>query len=140
MKAPELSLPEAVRQKASVSAGGEHAWRQSDVEEAIEAARKAQLGCQGGLVPFQSRDGTCEAYCLDFDPPARLENESWEAYVSRSNDQALDGCRRVCRETDFRSVAREWEFLRTKIERGYDPIDDLWFVLYFVNDSTPRVL
>jgi hypothetical protein len=140
MKAPELSLPEAVRQKASVSAGGEHAWRQSDVEEAIGAARKAQLGCLGGQVQFQSRDGICEAYWLNFDPPARLESESWQDYVSRSADQALDGFRRVCRETDFRSVAREWEFLRTKIEHGYDPIDDLWFVLYFVNESTPRVL
>jgi hypothetical protein len=35
MKTEELLLPEAVRRKAAVSVGGEHAWRQDDVEEVV---------------------------------------------------------------------------------------------------------
>jgi hypothetical protein len=41
----ELLLPEAVRRKAAVSVGGEHAWRQQDVEEVLQEARAASLGC-----------------------------------------------------------------------------------------------
>jgi hypothetical protein len=38
---------------------------------------------------------------------------------------------------DFRSAAREWEFIAAKMEReAYDPIGDLWFVLYFVAEGT----
>ena len=33
-------------------------------------------------------------------------------------------------------MAREWEFLRAKMEGGeYDPVGDLWFVLYFVKQG-----
>ena len=54
----------------------------------------------------------------------------------RSADKTLDAFHRVCRETDVRLVASEFEFLRTKMDReGYDPVTDLWFVLYFVNES-----
>jgi hypothetical protein len=137
----ELLLPEAVRRKAAVSVGGEHAWRQQDVEEVLQEARAASLGCLGGQVQFRTREGICEADWLNFDPQPQHEGEPWSDYVSRSTDQALEGFRRVCRETDFRSVAREWELIRTKMAReAYDPLDDLWFVLYFVNESTSRAL
>jgi hypothetical protein len=36
VKTEELLLPESVRRKASVSDGGEHAWRQHDVEEVLQ--------------------------------------------------------------------------------------------------------
>jgi len=52
VKAPELLLPEAVRRKASVSDGGEHAWRQHDAEEVLQEARAAGLACLGGQVHF----------------------------------------------------------------------------------------
>jgi hypothetical protein len=137
----ELPLPEAVRHNAVVSVGGEYAWRQQDVEEVLQEARAASLACVGGQVQFQTREGTREAYWLNFDPPPKREGEAWSAYVSRSTDQALEGFRRVCRETDFRLVARDWELIRAKMAReAYDPLDDLWFVLYFVNETTVRAL
>ena len=137
----ELLLPVSIRQKASVSAGGEHAWRQTDVEEAIRSAREVGLACLGGQVQFQQPDGTCEAYWLTLDPQSRRDGEPWQDYVSRSADEALDGFRRLCRGTDFQSVAREWELIRTKIDReAYDPVRDLWFVLYFATESTLRTL
>ena len=128
----ETRLPDRIRLKASISPGGEHAWRRSDVEDAIQAAREVGLGCLGGQVQFQSRDRICEACWVSYDPQERRPDEPWADFVARSADETIEGFRRVCRETDFRSVAREFEFLRAKIEQeGYEPLDDLWFVLYF---------
>ena len=129
----EAALPESIRRKASIAPGGEHAWRQRDVEEAIGAAREAGLGCLGGQVQFQPAGETCEAYWLNYDPEEQRAGEPWPDYVSRSAAETLDAFRRICRETDFRAAAREWESLRTKMDgEGYDPVADLWFVLYFM--------
>ncbi len=135
----ELALPEIIRSKASITPGGEHAWRIGDVEETIEAACEVGLGCLGGQVQFQLPEGTCEAYWLAYDPTERRAGEPWRDYVCRAAQETRDAFRRVCRETDFRRVAREWEFMRTKIDReGYDPMNDLWFVLYFDKEPASR--
>ena len=117
MKMEELLLPEAVRHKAAVSDGGEHAWRQQDVDDVLQEARAAGLACLGGQVQFQTPEGIAEAYWLNFDPQPQLERETWSDYVSRSSDEALEGFRRLCRDADFRSVARDWEFIATKMDR-----------------------
>jgi hypothetical protein len=130
----ELALPGVIRRKASITPGGEHAWRMEDVEETIAAAANAGLACLGGQVQFQLPGATCEAYWLNYDPTERQANEPWKDYVCRAAEETREAFRRLCRETDFREVAREWEFMRTKIDReGYDPMDDVWFVLDFVS-------
>ncbi len=89
---------------------------------------------------FQTHEGVCEAYWLNLDPQPQREGEPWPDCVSRSSDEAIEGVRRLNRSTDFKSVAREWESIRTKIEReAYDPLDDLWFVLYFATESSLRI-
>jgi hypothetical protein len=128
----EFALPEVIRAKAAVTPGGEHAWRLGDVEEVVLAAEAAGLGCLGGQVQFRPPEGTCEAYWLTYDPNERRPGEPWGDYVSRTARETLSAFRRLCRDTDFRAVARDWEFIRTKMDReGYDPTRDLWFVLYF---------
>lgn len=72
VKTTELLLPEAVRRKAAVSAGGEHAWRQHDVEEVLQEARAAGLACLGGQLQFQTPEGIAEAYWYNFDPQPQL--------------------------------------------------------------------
>lgn len=127
----ESQFPDRLLRRASVSPGGEHAWRKADIEEVVEAAREAGLACLGGQAQFQIPDGTCEAYWLNYDPAGRREGESWESYVARSAEETLDAFRRLCAETDFRRVAREWEALRALEDEGLDPVEHLWFVLYF---------
>lgn len=139
MKTAELLLPEAVRRKAAVSVGGEHAWRQHDVEDVLREAVAVELACLGGQVQFQTREGICEAYWLNFDPQPQREDESWSDYVSRSSNEVLESFCRLSGTRDFRSVGREWETIRTKMDReDYDPVDDLWFVLYFATDAGMR--
>jgi hypothetical protein len=110
----------------------------ADVEEAVEAARKAGLACLGGQVQFQIPGGICEAYWLNYDPAERLDNEPWETYVSRSAEETLGAFRRLCAETDFRREAREWEPLQAMAEAGLDPVNHLWFVLYFEAEAADR--
>jgi hypothetical protein len=36
-------------------------------------------------------------------------------------------------------VAREWEFIARKMDgEDFDPLDDLWFVMYFRTDDGVR--
>jgi hypothetical protein len=128
----ESALPESLRMKASVSVGGEHAWRMEDVEEVVLAARDIGLACLGGQLQFQFPDGICEAYWIAFDSTERQANEPWEHFVSRSAEEALWKFRQVCRDTDFQGIARKWGFISQKMDReGCDPKDYLWFPLYF---------
>src|SRR6266700_2686083 len=101
LKTAELLLPEAVRRKALVSVGGEHAWRQHDVEGVLREAVAVGLVCLGGQVQFQTREGICEAYWLSFDPQPQPEGEPWSDYVSRSSNEALEGFRRLSGATNF---------------------------------------
>ena len=103
------SLPEDLRSKAS-TAGGEQAWRMADVEDIILAARNLAMACIGGQVQFRFPGGTCEAYWVNFDSTERQPGETWPAYVLRSAEETLFAFRRICRETDFRELAREWDF------------------------------
>ena len=138
MMPDELLLPKAVRLKAAVR-GGEYAWRQDDVEGVIRQAEVVGLACLGGEVQFQTADGVCEAYWLTFGPGPRREGEPWPDYIGRSADETLDKFHQLCRRTDFKSLAQEWDLLRTKMEgNAYDPVDDLWFVLYFATESRLR--
>jgi hypothetical protein len=131
----ELVLPASLRQRASISPTGEHAWRKDDVEAVLAAARHAGLACVGGQVQFQTLEGTCEAYWLNYDPEPQGADETWLEYVSRSAEETLAGFRKICNETNFANVAREWDVLRDKMDREqYDPVTDLWFVLYFASE------
>jgi hypothetical protein len=70
---------------------------------------------------------------------APLMESGAAAQPCRRHRQEFGGFRRLCRRTDFKSAAQEWEFVRARVEReAYDPVDDLWFVLYFATESTLR--
>jgi hypothetical protein len=128
----ESALPDPIRRKASITPGGEYAWRTGDVEEAITAACDTGLACLGGQVQFQVAGRTFEAYWVTYDPGERRVGEPWREFATRSCRETLEAFRRVCRETDFRVLARHWEILRNRVASGtYDPTNDLWFVLYF---------
>lgn len=132
----EQALPEDLLRKASITSGGEHAWRMEDVKQVIHAARDAGLACLGGQVQFQFHDGTCEGYWINYDPSERRRGEPWVDYVARSADETTAAFDRVCQKTDFRQVACQFDFARRRIEgEGCDPRDHLWFPLYFTMEE-----
>ena len=132
----ETFLPEALRARASVAAGGEHAWRQADIASVIAAAQIIGLATLGGQAQFQFSDGTCEPYWLDYTPAPRQAGEDWQTYVTRSAHETLTAFNRLCETVDFTDEAMQWEFIRQKMQvEGIDPLNYLWFVLYF--DAEP---
>ena len=81
---------------------------------------------------FRFDDATCEAYWVSYDSSGRKSDESWQKYVERTAEETRIAFQRVCREIDFHKLAHEWEFIQKKMdESGINPLNHLWFVLYF---------
>jgi hypothetical protein len=132
----EDRLPPRIRDKAAVSANNEYAWRKDDIEEVIHAARSAGLASIGGQVQFQFPDGTCEAYWLCYSAPSQANNEPWAIYVERSAQEIYSQFQHLCATSDFAQEAMHWEFIRKKVQTDQsDPLDHLWFGLYFAAES-----
>ena len=132
----EQSLPKDILSKASISPGGEHAWKMEDIPEVIEAARAAGLANLGGQPQFQDPIGTAEPYWLNFEPTERKANESWHRYIDRSATETLAAFNNLCQSTDFeREGCKNWPHIKEAKEKGINPTEHLWFVLYFEKNS-----
>lgn len=132
----EEALPKDLLSRASVSPGGEHAWRMEDIPKVIEAARVAGLANLGGQPQFQGPIGTAEPYWLNFEPAGRRENENWQQYVNRAAAETLEAFKRLCNETDFeKEGCQNWSHIKGAKEKGMNVNEHLWFVLYFENNS-----
>ena len=128
----EQALPKDILSKASISAGGEHAWKMEDVPEVIEAARIAGLANLGGQPQSQGPIGTAEPYWLNFEPSEQKANENWQSYVDRSASETLASFNKLCQSTNFeREGCKNWPHIKKAKEKGINPLEHLWFVLYF---------
>jgi hypothetical protein len=128
----EIELPEEIKSKAHIRSGREYAWKKSDFESAVIAAKSNNLASIGGQAQFIFRDGVCEMYWINYDSTGKKPDESWESFVNRSADEVLSVFRIVVEVTDFRKEALEFNFIKDKIETDeIDPLDYLWFVGYF---------
>ncbi len=124
-------LPEHIRMKAA-TAGGEYAWRPSDVEDVIRAGRSIGLACIGSEIQFQLEEGICEPEELGFDSGEPRESEPWQEYVDRAAADMILKFRKRLTETDFVEVAKRWPFLKSKFaDKTFNIDDHVWFVLYF---------
>jgi hypothetical protein len=132
----EESLPHHLLSKASISPGGEHAWKLKDVPAVIEAARVAGLANLGGQPQFQGPIGIAESYWLNFEPCMRELNEVWTHYVDRTAKETLDAFKRLCETTDFEKEGCDnWKHIKKAKEEGLNINEHLWFVLYFEQGS-----
>ena len=62
IKMEEKALPQELLSRASVSPGGEQAWKMEDTPKVIEAAKAVGLANLGGQPQFQGPIGTAEPY------------------------------------------------------------------------------
>lgn len=125
-------LPEHILSRASISSGGEHAWKMEDIPEVIAAAREAGLANLGGQPQFRGLFGTAELFWLGFSPVERKPNESWQSYVDRSASETLAAFREIVSSTDFqREGCENWIPIKEAKDKGVKLSEHLWFVLYF---------
>ncbi|MBN1316020.1 MAG: hypothetical protein JXA42_11145 [Anaerolineales bacterium] len=131
---PEQLLPKKIIDKASLS-GKEYAWRQSDVETMILAAKQAGLATIGGQTQFQIPKGTIELYWLEFYSMLKKEEETWESYVKRSAQECLDQFKNLCKTTDFVKEGLESNFKQIFVETE-NISSYLCFVFYFDTEES----
>jgi hypothetical protein len=111
--------------------GNEYAWAPAHVEAAINDARQRGLETSGGQAQFRLPDGTCELYWINIDPSKRKLDESWNRWVDRSANEAIEKFRQCMAQTDWKLEIQNWTFLREKAESHVDVMSHLCFVLYF---------
>lgn len=92
-----MDLPQQVIQKAHCSPNGELSWRKQHIVEALHAIAKANCAILGGEVWLILKDGDIYGVLpLKNGTPgyygwviARLDNEPWASYVSRSESESV---------------------------------------------------
>ncbi len=132
----ENLLPTELLNKASISTGGEHAWKRQDIPNVIAAAKAVGLANLGGQVQYQGSFGTMESYWLDFGSSEKELLESWQHYVKRSADETLDGFTLLCDKTDFdKDLTEKWSHVSEVKKRNITASEHLWFILYFAEEE-----
>ena len=132
----EEALPKELISKASITLGGEHAWKMEDIPKVIEAARVAGLANLGGQPQFQGLIGTAEPYWLNFEPLERKAEENWQHYIDRAAKETLQAFNHLCETTDFEQEGvKNWKHIKEAKEKGININEYLWFVLYFESNS-----
>jgi hypothetical protein len=127
-------LPPEITKGAQL-AGNEYGWRISSFPDALANAEALGFACIGGQFQFRLDTGICEMYWLRADSNARQKGETWLAYCARSCSEVKIGFERLVLETDFVKQASEWPPVREAMKRRLDPIQNLVFVAYFVDES-----
>ncbi len=97
----------------------------------LKHAAAEGLACIGGQFQWVFPDGTCEAYWLNADPSPRQPTETWSNFVSRCEQQVLEGFSRLVSTVNFDAEAERFDFLKTKRAQGVSIADHLLFVAYF---------
>jgi hypothetical protein len=136
MSEPEQLLSAALLRRGSF-AGGEWAWRPSDIPDVIEGAREAGLVSLGGQLQFRLPAGTCECYWVDVSPS--LDSKlPWTEQVSRSAANSLADFRVLCSKFDFVAEGRKAfaEYFDEFEARGGDLNDAMYFVWYVATEES----
>lgn len=124
----------------AVRDGNEYGWRRNEVQATILMAKGKNLACLGGQVQFRLPDGTCELYWHCYDPPSQRNDENWQSYVERSNEEAFALFEQLPSDQELLDEAKEWPFLKAKMESGVNIEEYLIFILYFVTEKEYQAL
>jgi len=127
----ENMLPVALLEK-SIQSGSEYGWRQDDVLEVIEAARKLQIAIEGGLVQYLFEEGTCELHWLHYFTDEIKKGENWVNYCNRTAKEASDKFRKIISGKDIKKEAMEsFELVRIKASEPIDVDQHKIFIISF---------
>lgn len=127
----EHQLPVELLEK-SIQSGSEYGWRQNDVLDVIEAARKAGLAIEGGLVQYVFEEGTCELYWLHYFTDEIKKGENFAAYANRTAREASERFKKVISGHDIKKEALDnFELVRTKAAEAVNIEDFKLFIISF---------
>jgi hypothetical protein len=128
------ALPPKIAEGAQLKSN-EYGWVTSLFPMALVNAQALGYACIEGQFQFRLDNGTCEMYWLSADSDPRHEAESWLKYCERSCSEVRAGFEKLTSETDFRKQALEWPPVKEATTHGLDPLENLVFVAYFVDEA-----
>jgi hypothetical protein len=129
----QFALPDELTVGANLR-GNEYGWRVNGFAAALAKAPELGYACLGGQFQFRTVDATAEMYWLDTSAGERTTDEPWNEFACRSCKEVLDGFRSLLERTDFRKEASGWKHLESLLKSGWDPMSDLAFVAYMVDE------
>ena len=134
---PELKrFPEKILNKIEYH-GNEYCCRQQDFIEILTYAKNVPMACIGGQIQYQFNDATCELWWENYDSAERKQNENWKDYCNRTVDECIKIFNVIINTVDFKEEAKNsFEYLKNKIEQGYDIEKNKMFMLYFDDSET----
>lgn len=126
----------------SIQNGSEYGWRKNDFLNVIEAARKLQIGIEGGLVQYVFEEGTCELHWLHYFTDRIKKGENWAGYCNRTAKEATDAFNKIIREKNIKKEAIDnFELAKIKSEEGIDIDNHQLFIISFEDkyENTDKV-
>ena len=132
----EQRLPENIL-KIAVRSDNEFGWKQKDVLEVIEAAKKVPMAIIGGQVQYVLPAGTCELYWLSYDATDRKTNERWIDYCNRTANEVSEKFRRLLSIDIQKEAVEAFSDILSNDLNAFDKLNDYQtFILYFDDTET----
>lgn len=132
----EHRLPVDLLEK-SIQSGSEYGWRQADFLDVIEAARKLQLGIEGGLVQYVFEEGTCELYWLHYFTEDIKIGENWVNYCNRTAKEASEMFQQIVSKRNIEKEALDhFPLVKQQQEHGVVLENHKLFIISF-EDKKP---
>lgn len=132
----EHRLPVDLLEK-SIQSGSEYGWRQADFLDVIEAARKLQLGIEGGLVQYVFEEGTCELHWLHYFTEDIKIGENWANYCNRTAKEASDMFQQIITKRNIEKEALDnFSLVKQQQENGVVLENHKLFIISF-EDKKP---
>lgn len=135
----ENRLPVALLEK-SVQSGSEYGWRQQDFLDVVEAARKLQIGIEGGLVQYVFDEGTCELHWLHYYTDDIKQGESWVNYCNRTAKECTDMFREITSKRNIEKEALDnFSLVKQQLENGVVLENHKLFIISFEDKKAAPV-
>jgi len=132
----ELRLPQHLIDKA-IRSNNEYGWKQDDVLDVIESARKIHLATIGGQVQYVLPNATCELYWLSYDSSERKDKEDWLTYCDRSAFECSGKFQQLIKRDIERDAITSFAKMLSHNGKPIDNLNDYQvFILYFDDKET----
>ena len=132
----ENRLPVDLLEK-SIKSGTEYGWRQNDFLEVVEAARKLQIGIEGGQIQYVFEEGTCELHWLHYYTNEIKKGENWTNFCNRTAKECSEMFNQIISKRNIEKEALDnFSLVKEKLKEGVVLENHKLFIISFEDKKT----
>ncbi len=132
----ENRLPVELLEK-SIKSGTEYGWRQNDFLEVVEAARKLQIGIEGGQIQYVFEEGTCELHWLHYYTNEIKKGENWTNFCNRTAKECSEMFNQIISKRNIEKEALDnFSLVKEKLKEGVVLENHKLFIISFEDQKT----